>query len=89
MAGLLTQAMVRNSLGEPYILGLPSGAGVGEVSVLTTVGAGIARLLTLPRSAFRGAKDSSCSSVLAGLGRRRSYGRCRRPRTAVSHRFTA
>jgi iron complex transport system permease protein len=55
VAGLLTQAMVRNPLGEPFILGLTSGAGVGAVFVLTTLGAGVAGLLTLPLAAFGGA----------------------------------
>jgi iron complex transport system permease protein len=55
VAGLLTQAMVRNPLGEPFILGLTSGAGVGAVLVLTTLGAGVAGLLTLPLAAFGGA----------------------------------
>ncbi|NUH40119.1 iron ABC transporter permease [Streptomyces samsunensis] len=55
VAGLLTQAMVRNPLGEPFVLGLTSGAGVGAVLVLTSLGAGVAGLLTLPLAAFGGA----------------------------------
>lgn len=39
MAGLLVQAMVRNPLGDPHILGLTAGAGLGAVMVLTAAGA--------------------------------------------------
>lgn len=66
-AGLLTQAMVRNPLGEPFILGLTSGAGVGAVFVLTTLGAGVAGLLTVPLAAFGGAVVTAL--VVFGLSR--------------------
>lgn len=55
IAGLLAQAMVRNPLGDPYILGLSSGAGLGAVLLLTTAGATGFGLLTLPAAAFGGA----------------------------------
>ncbi|GAB3562475.1 iron ABC transporter permease [Amycolatopsis endophytica] len=71
VAGLLTQAMVRNPLAEPYVLGLTSGAGVGAVLVLTTFGAGVAGLLTLPLSAFAGA----VATALAVFGFSRAHGR--------------
>lgn len=71
VAGLLTQAMVRNPLGEPYILGLTSGAGVGAVLVLTTLGAGVAGLLTLPLAAFGGA----VATALVVFGFSRANGR--------------
>ncbi|MBB4683154.1 FecCD family ABC transporter permease [Amycolatopsis jiangsuensis] len=55
VAGLLSQAMVGNPLGEPSIIGLTSGAGAGAVLVLSTLGSGVAGLLTLPLAAFGGA----------------------------------
>ncbi|MEU5091260.1 iron ABC transporter permease [Streptomyces sp. NPDC021356] len=71
VAGLLTQAMVRNPLGEPFILGLTSGAGVGAVLVLTSVGVGVAGLLTLPLAAFGGA----VVTALAVFAFSRAHGR--------------
>jgi iron complex transport system permease protein len=71
VAGLLTQAMVRNPLGEPYILGLTSGAGAGAVLVLTTAGAGAAGLVTLPLAAFGGA----VTTALLVFGFSRVHGR--------------
>lgn len=61
VAGLLVQAMVRNPIGDPYILGLSSGASVGAVLVITTIGTATAGLFTLPAAAFTGA-------LLTGLG---------------------
>jgi iron complex transport system permease protein len=55
VAGLLAQAMVRNPLGDPYLLGLSSGAGLGAVLVLTTAGSALVGLFTLPAAAFGGA----------------------------------
>lgn len=54
VAGMLVQAMVRNPLGDPYVLGLSSGASVGAVLVITTLGAA-AGLLATPLAAFAGA----------------------------------
>ena len=54
VAGMLVQAMVRNPLGDPYVLGLSSGASVGAVLVITTVGAA-GGLLATPLAAFAGA----------------------------------
>jgi iron complex transport system permease protein len=54
LAGAVFQAMLRNPLAEPYILGISGGAAVGAVSVLalglTTVGS-----WTLPLASFAGA----------------------------------
>ncbi|OLT16995.1 ABC transporter permease [Pseudonocardia sp. CNS-139] len=55
VAGLLVQAMVRNPVGDPYILGLSSGASVGAVLVITSLGATAAGLFTGPAAAFLGA----------------------------------
>lgn len=55
MAGAVVQAVVRNTIADPYILGLSSGASVGAVLVLGTFGAFAAGSLTLPLAAFAGA----------------------------------
>ncbi|WP_033292425.1 FecCD family ABC transporter permease [Amycolatopsis jejuensis] len=70
VAGLLTQAVTRNPLGEPYVLGLSSGAAVGAVLVLTTVGPIVAGL---PLAAFAGALVTAVAVML--LSRNRSPGR--------------
>jgi iron complex transport system permease protein len=80
VAGLLTQAMVRNPLGEPFILGLTSGAGVGAVLVLTTLGAGVAGLLTVPLAAFGGA----VVAALVVFGFSRSAGRIQAGRMVMT-----
>jgi iron complex transport system permease protein len=54
LAGALMQAVVRNPLAEPYILGVSAGAGVGAVSVITLGSAAVAGL-TLSAAAFAGA----------------------------------
>ena len=50
LAGAVMQALTRNSLADPYLLGLSSGASLGAVSVLL-LGVG----LLLPAAAFLGA----------------------------------
>ena len=50
IAGAVMQAITRNSLADPYLLGLSSGASLGAVAVLL-LGAGLA----LPIAAFAGA----------------------------------
>ena len=54
LAGTVVQALVRNPIADPYILGLTSGASVGAVVVITT-GATVIGALTLPGAAFLGA----------------------------------
>lgn len=51
--GMVLQAVVRNPLADPMLLGVSSGASVGAVAVLVT-GAGFA-LIVLPLAAFVGA----------------------------------
>ncbi|WP_176218201.1 FecCD family ABC transporter permease [Saccharomonospora piscinae] len=53
LAGALIQAVVHNSLAEPYILGVSAGAGVGAVSFIV-LGAGLSSL-GIGASAFAGA----------------------------------
>jgi iron complex transport system permease protein len=54
-AGAIVQAIVRNPIADPYVLGLSSGASLGAVFVITTLGIGFAGSLTLPFAAFAGA----------------------------------
>ena len=56
VAGGVAQAVTRNTLADPYLLGVSSGAGFGVV-VLTVlgVGAGVWGVFTLPMAAFLGA----------------------------------
>lgn len=67
VAGLVTQAMVRNPLGDPYLLGLSSGAGVGAVLVITTGGSAALGSLTVPGAAFAGALLTAV--LIVGLSR--------------------
>ncbi|MDT0343600.1 FecCD family ABC transporter permease [Streptomyces litchfieldiae] len=63
LAGALMQAVVRNPLAEPYILGVSAGAGVGAVSVITlgsTALAGVA----LSTAAFVGALAATVAVYL-------------------------
>ncbi|WKG06756.1 iron ABC transporter permease [Mycolicibacterium sp. HK-90] len=52
--GMVLQAVVRNPLADPMLLGVSSGAAVGAVAMLV-LGAGALQLLTLPLAAFFGA----------------------------------
>jgi iron complex transport system permease protein len=54
VAGATFQALLRNPLAEPYILGISGGASVGAVLMLATGAAGAA-LWALPLAAFLGA----------------------------------
>ncbi|MFE0022223.1 FecCD family ABC transporter permease [Amycolatopsis sp. NPDC059021] len=76
VAGVLTQAMTRNPLGEPYVLGLSSGAAVGAVLVITTISSAALGLVTLPAAAFAGSLLTAVGVfLLARAGRRTSPGR--------------
>jgi iron complex transport system permease protein len=52
--GMALQAVVRNPLADPMLLGVSSGASVGAVAMLV-FGAGVLPALTLPLAAFLGA----------------------------------
>ena len=55
-AGTLYQALFRNPLADPYILGISSGAGLGAIIALTlTVGITAWRFAAVPLAAFVGA----------------------------------
>lgn len=55
LAGTGIQALVRNSLADPYILGVSSGASVGATLVILTGFFGVFGQFSLPLSAFLGA----------------------------------
>ncbi len=56
VAGVLYQALFRNPLADPYILGISSGAGLGAIIVIVTTTTATAwRYLGLPMGAFAGA----------------------------------
>ncbi len=54
-AGVLYQALFRNPLADPYILGASSGAGLGATLALAALGIGSAALVGVPIAAFLGA----------------------------------
>lgn len=62
LVGVAMQAMVRNPLADPYLLGVSSGASVGAVSVLAFGALAFAGELALPLGAFGGALIA-CVSV--------------------------
>ncbi|WP_448851533.1 FecCD family ABC transporter permease [Corynebacterium sp. 335C] len=68
VCGLATQAILRNPLGDPYLLGLSSGASAGAAAVLVSgVGAGLLGSLGVTGGAFVGAVASMVVVVaLAG-----------------------
>lgn len=56
IAGGVAQAVTRNPLADPYLLGVSSGAGFGVVLVMTMgIGAGALGAFTIPAAAFVGA----------------------------------
>ncbi|AYA20461.1 iron ABC transporter permease [Streptomyces alfalfae] len=72
VAGVLVQVLVGNPIADPFTLGLSSGASLGAVTVITTLGIGAAAGLTLPLGAFTGAAAAGtvvflCATSLAGL----------------------
>jgi iron complex transport system permease protein len=54
-AGVLYQALFRNALADPYILGVSSGAGLGASLALAVGGLGAVSLVSVPIAAFVGA----------------------------------
>jgi iron complex transport system permease protein len=67
VAGAVLQAVVRNPLADPYVLGLASGASLGAVAVLTLGSAAVAGL-SLPAAAFAGA--AGALMLVLALGQR-------------------
>ena len=54
VAGVVFQALLRNPLADPYVLGVSSGAGLGAALAII-LGAGVLSTWTLPGMAFAGA----------------------------------
>jgi iron complex transport system permease protein len=54
-AGVLYQALFRNALADPYILGVSSGAGLGAALAFAIAGTGALALVAPPLAAFVGA----------------------------------
>ena len=54
VSGVIFQALLRNPLAEPYILGVSSGAGLGA-SIAIVLGLGTLSIWALPATAFAGA----------------------------------
>jgi iron complex transport system permease protein len=75
LVGALMQALTRNQLADPYLLGLSSGASLGAVSVLL-LGAAI----VLPLAAFGGA----LLALVATLGLASALGRITPTRTVLA-----
>ncbi len=71
LSGCTFQALLRNPLAEPYVLGVSGGAAVGAVAVVVTgVGAGLS--WTLPLGAFLGAV--AAMALVLQVARRASRG---------------
>jgi len=66
VAGVLFQALLRNPLADPYVLGVSSGAGLGAVTAILA-GLGVWGAWTLPAAAFLGAAASM--ALVYGLAR--------------------
>lgn len=63
MVGAMLQTTTRNSLADPFLFGLSSGASVGAVTVITRFGEQLG-VLTLPVSAFAGGVISALAVML-------------------------
>lgn len=70
LAGAVFQALLRNPLAEPYILGVSGGAAIGAVTAMVFLGAA-ATAWTLPAAAFAGAVVSIALvfRIASGVGR--------------------
>ncbi len=67
--GASYQGVLRNSLADPYLLGVAAGAGLGATAVIV---AGKSGSLWLPAAAFAGAVARSRPDLRRGRGRRRA-----------------
>ena len=71
LSGCTFQALLRNPLAEPYVLGISGGAAVGAVGVVVT-GLGVLLPWTLPLGAFAGAL--AAMALVLEIARRASRG---------------
>ncbi len=72
VAGAALQAVLRNPLAEPFVLGLSSGASLGVVLVITT-GLTAASAIAMPAAAFAGAALVLCLVLLMARGAGAEY----------------
>ena len=72
LSGMVFQAVLRNPLAEPFILGVSGGAGVGAALVIVC-GLSVGSVLSLPLGALAGALLAL--GVVLGISRRGSRGR--------------
>ena len=72
LSGCTFQALLRNPLAEPYVLGVSGGAAVGAVAVVVS-GLGVVLPWTLPAGAFLGAL--AAMALVLEVARRASPGR--------------
>ncbi|WP_438293632.1 FecCD family ABC transporter permease [Streptomyces sp. HUAS TT7] len=89
--GTVLQALVRNPLADPFLLGVSSGASAGAVAVIVLgVGAGVATTVALPAAAFAGALAALVLVyALAGRGGSMTGGRLVLAGVAVSYVLSA
>lgn len=67
--GVAVQALVRNALADPFILGVSSGASVGAVAVSVTGGLAALGIYAVSAGAFLGALSASVLVYAAAVGR--------------------
>ncbi|HWM38744.1 MAG TPA: iron ABC transporter permease [Streptomyces sp.] len=68
-AGVAVQAMVRNALADPFVLGVSSGASVGAVAVTVTGGLAALGIYAVSAGAFTGALVASLVVYAASAGK--------------------
>jgi iron complex transport system permease protein len=69
VVGVAVQAMVRNALADPFVLGVSSGASVGAVAVIVTGGLAVLGIYAVSAGAFLGALLASVLVYVAATGR--------------------
>lgn len=90
VAGAALQAMVRNPLADPYVLGISSGASVGAAAAIALGVGGILGAFALPAAAFVGAIGATVLVLaLAGRGSQATSLRLVLVGIAVGYGFSA
>lgn len=90
LTGILMQAMTKNSLADPYVLGISSGASTGATAVLLMGGVALLENVSVQAGAFAGAMVSSLLVfVLAGTSGRFNSTKLVLSGVAVSAIFSA
>ncbi len=90
LVGILMQALTKNALADPYILGISSGASTGATAVIMLGSLPLIGAIGVPAGAFIGAMASAIIVfILAGVGRSASSTKLVLSGTAVSACFSA